>query len=172
MSDYILPVGIAILVSAAVLLIAFRNINKDRALGTKYDERQKIVRGKAYRFGFYVTVVANAALLILSTSTDAVRVLGYTAFMIPIIAGVTAQFSYCIFKDGYVGLNTNMTRFVIFMAFVAAFNLLLAVSAIANGTMLVDGTLRVPFLNLLVGIMALVMFADLLIKKLLDGREE
>lgn len=165
-----LAIGIA--VGLVLVIILLKALNKDGAVKTKYDERQQIVRGKAYKVGFYSGLIACAVMLFLSTGHFGVERLGFSGYFIPILAGVVGQVSYCIFKDGYVGLNTNMTRFIIIMALIGAFNLFIGIFAAIRGEMTADGMFQGPFINLLCGILFVIIFVELVVKKAIDAREE
>lgn len=161
-------VGLVVgLIITAILITIF---NKDGKLKTEYDERQKIVRGRAYKYGFYGMVIANAIMLLIFTSDVDLSVLGMAQYFIPILVGVVVQVTYCIFNDGYVGLNTNMTRFILIMAGVAAFNLFVGLGAQADGEISENGVLQGPFCNLLCAALFLIMAIELIIKKIMDGK--
>ncbi len=163
-------IGIAIGLIIAVLLIRF--FNTDKAVRTKYDERQQIIRGRAYRVGFYTTLIANGVILVAATGPSGVGPLGYCVFFIPIMAGLVAQISYSIFKDAYIGLNTNIHRFAIIMVIIGAFNMAIAVIAAANGELIRDGYFQGPFINLLCGALFIIIGIEFIIKKVMDSREE
>ncbi len=163
---------IGIIVGIILVIVLLKAINRDGKMKTKYDERQLRVRGEAYKFGFFAAVFANALLLVLSTTDYGVRIFGYTVFFIPILVGIIVQISYCIFKDGYVGLNTNMPRFMISMAFISAFNFFIAIMAMVRGGFIEDGVLQAPFLNLLCGILFIVLAAEIGIKMIMDQKGE
>ena len=160
-----------IIVGIILVIILIKVINKDGALRTKYDERQQIARGKANMYGFYTCLIACAVMLFLNTGNFGAEKLGYAGFFIPIMAGLVGQVSYSIFKDAYVGLNTNMTRFIIIMAAIGAFNLFFGIMAAVNGELIVDGQFKGPIINLLCGILFVIIFAELVIKKAIDARE-
>lgn len=69
------------LIITAILMTFF---NKDGRLKTQYDERQKSVRGRAYKYGFYGIVITNAILLIIATADIDLRILGMAQHFIPI----------------------------------------------------------------------------------------
>ena len=163
---------IGIIIGIILVIILLKVLNKDGAVRTKYDERQQIVRGKAYMCGFYSGLIACAVMLFLNTGNFGAEKLGYAGFFIPILAGVVGQVSYSIFKDAYVGLNTNMTRFILIMAFISAFNFFIGIMAAVNGELIVDGKFQGPVINLLCGILFVIIFIELIIKKAIDAREE
>ena len=160
-----------IVVGLIVVFFALRKLNDDGKAKTKYDERQKAVRGMAYTYGFWTILAVNALMLVISTTTFDIAVLGPCVYFLPIFAGIVVQVSYSIFNDGYVGLNTNMKKYTIFMIIVTVFNIGVALLAFINGKMFTNGRLQGPFLNLLCGLLFFVVAVDLLIKQAIDRRE-
>lgn len=161
-----------IIAGLLICYVVLKKINKNGKVRTDYDERQKVVRGKAYTWGFYGIVIANAILMLLSSVDGVIKMLGFSAFFIPIFVGIVVQISYSIFKDGYVGQNTNMTKYIIFMTLVSIINIGFGIYEIVDNTMMVDGVLQNGFLNLLCGALFIIMAIELIIKKVIDKRGE
>jgi hypothetical protein len=173
MGFYLAGVFIGITVGVVILIIALKFINKDGKLSTKYDERQLKARGEAYKYAFIATCISNGVILCFDlTKYDLVKLLGDTAFFIPILIGVVVHISYSIFTDAYIGLNNSVTRFMVFMLIVSAFNFLVGFSALANGELIKDNVLQPPFLNMICGFLFIIVAIELGIKKVIDSREE
>ena len=171
MSDLVIY-GVGIAVGLCIAFVALKKINSNGKVKTEYDERQKIVRGKAYTVGFYAAIITNAVLMLLSLIDGVTKMLGFSAFFIPIFVGIIAQMTYSIFKDGYVGQNTNMTKYIIFMTFISIINLGFGIGQIVTNTIIIDGVLQNGFINILCGTLFIVMAIELIIKKAIDKREE
>lgn len=168
---YALEVLVGVLVGLLLGVVFMKAINRDGKIKTEYDERQKEARGKGYMYGFWAIIIANALLFTFSNSFD-MTVLGSTVYFMPILVGVIVQVTYCIFKDAYVGLNNNMTRFVIIMSIVTVFNLFVGVKAYLDGELIKQGTVSSAFVNVLCGGIFLILTIELGIKKILDSRAE
>ena len=168
---YALGVFVGVLVGLLLVVVFMKAINRDGKIKTEYDERQKEARGKGYMYGFWSIIIANALLFTFSNSFD-MTVLGSTVYFIPILVGVIVQVTYCIFKDAYIGLNNNMTRFVIIMSIVTVFNLFVGVKAYLDGELVKQGTVSSAFVNVLCGGIFLILTIELGIKKILDSRAE
>ena len=171
MKAYTMGVLFGVIVGLILAAIFLKSMNKDGKMKTKYDERQKEARGRAYMFGFYGIVITNALFLILSTSYD-LGFLGLSLYFIPILVGIIVQITYSIFHDAYVGLNNNMTRFLVGMTFISAFNFFVGIMAYIHGELFVGNKLQGPFINLLCGCIFLILVVELGIKKLYDGKDE
>ena len=154
----------------AIALAAIASFNKDHKVRTKYDERQLRARGDAYRYGFFATVFSCFLLMVLDTA-DVLGILGYSTYFIAIIIGIVTQFTYSIFHDAYVGLNTNLKKYLIFMSVVGAINLFSGIMPLIGGEFMEDGHFGTSFINLLCGGLFLVLAGELVVKKILDKKE-
>ena len=172
--DLVFTICIVAAVMAVIIgmvFVALKLINKDGNATTKYDERQKRVRGEAYKYAFFAVIISNGLLMLTNIFGEAFESLGYNIFFVPIFVGIVVHVSICIFKDAYIGLNTNITKFMIFMFFISLFNLGLAVRAIVMNELIVDGKIQPPFLNLMCGSLFIVLGFELLIKMFIDKKE-
>ena len=167
----ILVWSLGLIIGIIFAIIIIKMFNKDGKAVTKYDERQKVVRGEAYKYGFFSILITCGILMVLNTQEGILNVLGDTLFFIPIIIGVIVQVTYSIFKDGYVGLNTNMKRFIIFMTLIGLLNLGLGILWIVKGEILVNGVLQSGALNLMCAFMFAVIAIELIIKSIIDKKE-
>ena len=167
----ILVWSLGLIIGIILAIIIIKMFNKDGKAITKYDERQKVVRGEAYKYGFFSILITCGILMVLNTQEGILNVLGDTLFFIPIIIGVIVQVTYSIFKDGYVGLNTNMKRFIIFMTLIGLLNLGLGILWIVKGEILVNGVLQSGALNLMCAFMFAVIAIELIIKSIIDKKE-
>ena len=171
MNYYMMGILVGIVVGLILTVIFMKSINRDGKLKTEYDERQKEARGRGYMYGFFATIITNGLLMVLSISCD-IEVLGISLYFIPILIGIIAQVTYCVFNDAYVGLNNNMTRFFVGMTFITAFNFFVGIKALKDGELIVDGKFQGAFVNILCGSIFLILIVEMLIKKLIDRNEE
>ena len=160
--------GIAIGLIIVVVIMKF--INKDGKFKTSYDERQKVIRGNAYKYGFYAMMIVLALELVIGTSITNIHNLGITEYFMPILVGAVIQVSYSIFNDGYEGLNTNMTKYVVVMVVVAGINFLGGTASIMESGLFINGLLNDSFINIMCGILCLIVFVELLVKRAIDNR--
>ena len=163
---------IGIMVGIVLVVAILKLINRNGKAKTEYDERQKLERGKAYMVAFYATIFTCAVMMTLHIFEVGIEVLGINAWFLPIIVGIITQVSYSVFHDAYEGLNTNMSRFFILMAFIGGFNLVFAVIAFVRNGLLKDGVVVPQFTNFLCGILFLILAVELLVKRVMDQRGE
>ena len=142
----------------------------DHKVRAEYDEMQKNIRNRGYMYGFYTILVFEALLCLIPSSVrlPAERIVVH---FLPIFLGVTVQASYCILKGAYVGLNTDLKRYWIVALAATAINFLSFFMAWKNGSLVVDGVLQAPFVNLLCALMFAVLGVFALLRKTADREE-
>ncbi len=166
-----LPVGI--MVGLVLVVIFLKYINRDKKIKTEYDERQKIARGRSYTYGFYALVISNVIMLVVgATNDEIIRILGMNAFFAPLMIGIIVQISHAIFNDCYMGLNNNLTRYMVVMTFISIFNFVCGIVPLVKDGFIQNGKLYISFINLEVGVMFIIICIEMGIKKAIDKRED
>lgn len=159
----------AICFGIGIALFSAKKMNKDNKVKTKYDERQLKIRGDAFKYGFFATLISNGLIMALAAS-GIEKFLGMNAYFIPIFIGIVVQMTYSVFKDAYFGMNNKRNNYLVFMAIIGLINFAIAILATVNGELIEDGVLQAPFLNYLCGGLFVVLAGDLLVKGLIDKK--
>jgi len=159
----------AICFGLGIALFSTKKMNKDHKVKTKYDERQLKIRGDAFKYGFFATLIANGLMMSLAAS-NLDKFFGMNAYFIPIFVGIVTQMTYSVFKDAYFGLNNKRKSYLIFMAFIGLINFAIAILATIEGELIKDGILQSPFLNYLCGGLFVILAGELFVKDLIDKK--
>ena len=163
-------IGIVIGLIACVVLFKISNTNhKSR---TEYDERQQEIRGKAYRYAFYVLAVYEAVMVCITIGEIPLPLGPAMQHALGIFISCTFLAAYCIKHDVYWGLNNNPKRYSIIFLVAGLINAIPVVASIASGTFFENGQVTSVLINLLALIMIVVIGVELLIKKAAARREE
>ena len=164
-----------IIIGLIIVVFILRYTNKDKALRTEYDEMQKIVRLRGYKYAFYTVIILEAVLAVCS----GIRVLDIHTLAVPIVVhflpillGVTVHAGYSIWNDAYVGLNTNMGRFIPVSIVISLVNLGVAFAGWRIGELYRDGMFQAQTVNLLCGLMFGILGVIALIRKAAGSRDE
>ncbi len=168
-------VAVGIVVGLILCVILFKVANTDNKTKTEYDERQKLIRGKAYMFGFYTLVAYEALMMCVSMSGVFIPIADYVLHLAGIMISIIVVCGYCIWNDVYWGLNNDPKKYAIIMVVAFLINVLAAVMGICNGDLMENGQVGFPMVNLLVAAMMVVVLIEILIKRLIDkgqSREE
>lgn len=162
---------VGVVIGLIIVVFVIKYINRNKRMTTEYDEMQKLIRGEGYKYAFYAVLILEAVLCVLTMGME-IPAEPYVLHFLTIFVGVTVQASYCIWKGAYIGLNTNLNRYIIIIALASAINFASAFMALRSGELFVDGKFQAPAINLLCGLMFVVIGAVGLAKKLSDREEE
>ena len=163
--------AVGVLVGLVIAVILLRYMNKDRKVRTEYDEMQKAIRNQGYMYGFY-TILIFEAILCLVPSFVRIPAEPIIVHFLPIFLGITVQASYCIWKDAYVGLNTNLNRYLAVAVIASLINFLSFFMAWKSGSLVIDGILQAPFVNLLCALMFAILGIVGLLRKSTEREAE
>lgn len=149
---------------ALVIYLSFKAQGKSGP--AKYDERQALARGKAYRLGFYVLSVymlANALYYLMTESQWADPVVNaFLGFYLGTMAFVVS----CIRNDAYFALNQHPRSSTLLFAVLAAMNLLSGLMNLWDGeSIFTDGMLNYLALNFMMALMFVVLLIALAVKR-------
>ena len=87
--------AMGVIVGLILVVLLFKYANRDGKVKTEYDERQKAVRGKAYRYAFYAVMIYEALVCWLSMGIELPAEQSVIHFF-GIFVGITVQACYCI----------------------------------------------------------------------------
>lgn len=160
-----------LVVGLIICIILFRYMNKDKKILTKYDERQEMARGRAYKYGFWAAMAAAAVVMIMDVAGITLAS-SFTKYFFIMFVGILVQITYSIFNDAYMGINTNKKRLMIISIIAGLCNLLGVIGNIKGGTFIVDGIISDAGSNLLCCILLVAAGIELLIKDRMDRKHE
>lgn len=163
-------VGVLFGLVFVLLIIAFAKTNNGEK--ARFDERQEVVRGRGFKYGFFTTLVAGGAMIILDLLDVSLFAELSVAMMVSLLCGIAVFASYCIWNDGYFALNERRRSLMTVFGIVGAMNIAIGVMNALSDELMVGGTLTVQCVNLACGVMFIVIFAVMLAKKIKDGRED
>lgn len=156
---YLIGLLVGVVFGLGIVALIIRFCRKDRRWRSKYDERQKVAMGKAYRDGFWTLIIAS---LIIMFIVDA----GFDKYLsdmilIACLLGLSVYVIGCIMRDAYMGLTDKPKRWVIAIAAAGFLNLFIALlpAITLSGNM--------SKVNLYVGIFALLMDAAYIIRQVM-----
>lgn len=155
---------VGLIIAVALLKVA----NTDRKIKTNYDERQKVIRYKGYMYGFYTVLIYQVVMVFVHIAGAQLPIEDYALDFTGILLGCIVLCTYCIWKGVYWGLNNDPKRYYIIFAVCIVFNLLPIVIPAINGTLLEDGKIGLPMLNIMVLIMMAVVLITLAVKGIAD----
>ena len=124
----------------------------------KYDERQLLARGEAFRGGFFTLLIMMAVVMIFEIAKvdlpiDNTALMGICAF-----SGMSVFIGISIWKHAYYALNENSKNIVIIFALIGTANIGIAIDNILSNKVVVDGVIQgYGCLNMMCGLLFVVV---------------
>ncbi len=161
-----------IITGCCVAVLLFKMMKKDRSAKCKYDERQQIVRGRGFQYGFFGWMAFNGFCIVADIGLEVHFMdLSMTLFC-GMVIGTAIYVSYSVWHDGYFSLNENPKRVLSILITATALNVACAVYRIHNG-LLEHGVLT--FLNganLMIAIVMVFLLAVMFVKWAAERRNQ
>lgn len=153
MTAYTLGVffGVAVGIAIALFLLIIsrtKHVNNSRFF-PKYDERQQVARGKAFRIGFFSFLVLLAIRAVLSDANVNLPLTPAALDITCILLGCLLQVIPAILMDAYVALNEQFHRVLALFVLLGVSNLLIGIRSLYTGSAFTNGKLNSSISNLL-----------------------
>lgn len=162
-----------VIVFIVVLIALLLIMRKDGSIKCKYDERQELVRGRAYRYAFFTMTICEVVFIFFNEDARLERyITSSLAIFIAFCVGVAVYASYCIWHEGYFGLNSNPGRALISFILLGVMNVVLGIIAWNDGSCFEDGALSFGFSNFVCGILSLWVSVMVALKWAQDRKED
>ena len=130
----------AALLFVVVLFVLLYSRRKGRSCDA-YDERQQLIRGRAYRFGFFSTLVLGLAVMVAGS-------LGLYRFAAPsfcffaaLFGGIVAFAVYCVLRGAYLTAKDSFRSRAGLFGLIVVINAAVTVLRAADGELFEDGVL-------------------------------
>lgn len=166
-SGILLGVGVSIVI-LIVLLVNFRT---DKKLKAKYDERQELIRGKGYKYAFFITIIYYGVFYLVSMTNVDLGNWNHTIIFAGIILGVIVYADYAIINDGYFALNEKSASYIGLFSVLSFINIFAGIIYIVDGIENNVPVDEINYTNMLAGLLLLEILIVLSIKKSIDSKE-
>ncbi|MBO4762013.1 MAG: hypothetical protein J5499_01170 [Lachnospiraceae bacterium] len=172
--DWGLWIMIAVVLIMIIGMIVVSRRDGNRAPENEvFDERQKMIRGDGYKWGF-VSMICYFMIYAIIISASG-HTIGEPELMIFIglEIGLVVCAVYCILRDALIGVNRSF-KFVVFMdAFCLLAQLIGYLRERANGALLIEnGKLTSTALPLSIAVSFMIILVALLVRRHYQKREE
>ena len=136
----------------------------------KYDERQKIEQGKAFKIGFWTILFTVQALICLNEFWPSIFGENPIFYEIAILLGMVTYVIYCILHESYFAINQKSTGYIIIFAVLALINLVISIVNTIHGQMVVNGVITFRVLNPLCTIVMIVIIVTIFAKRIANSK--
>lgn len=169
---YAMGVGAGILMGLLCVAVILAWTKKGRSVKCQFDERQELIRGRGAKYGFFTLLFCNLVMFTLELAEVPIFADTEVLTAMTCLIGICVYVVYCIWHEGYFALNENRGRLIAVFAVITILNFACGAMNIAHGEMIEDGRLTFRCINLLCGIVFLVIFATMLLKKICEDRKD
>jgi MFS family permease len=157
MSDvlyYVMGIFAGLAVAAVVLLLRTRSRkSKGVVPAEKYDERQQLARGKAFKAAFFILMIYTAIQGMLATLLGLVWCDMLTSAVIGICLALTVFLIISILNDAYITLQESPSRAISIFVACSMMNLVVGISTAEKEAVIAGGQLTYHALNLIIAAM-------------------
>ncbi len=166
---FILAIG-CVMYAVLMTLIIFRMCHEGKP---EYDERQKLVNGKAYEYGFYTMLVLSVIYVLAWFMGIADEFLspGVAVMLITLIVAAVVGI-YNVINDGYIAVNAYEERVIATLSAILAVNILATIGGIRTGSLIKDGKLGISSVNAFCGLLMLALIVAIVIRKARNKKED
>lgn len=169
-TEYRIGLIFGVVFGLLLVILLLKITKKDGSIKCKFDERQEMARGRAFKYGFFTLMICNGAYALLDEAFSGLPVTGSAASGIIIVIGAGVMISYSIWQDAYFSLNENRKRLMAVFGILGLVNLALGIFGILDGRSFQNGVVNFQITNLLCAVLFLIIFVELAAKQVVDGR--
>lgn len=174
MAGYALGVFLVLFAAIAIWVFVRKMSTTDGRTKCSFDERQELVRGKGFKYGFFTLIIYDMAICCVAGAYPEVLsfVDAQLQMFIGVVLSVVVFACYCIWNEGYFALNEHPKRLLIIFAFVAILNTIIGIINAIDGMYVVEGVLTFSCSNIVCAAMFYIIFVVLLMKTISNKKEE
>ncbi len=161
--NYLAGLAVGFILVGLVLFLIRRFSTKKSCSKNKYDERQELIRGRGFKYGYFTTLMLNAISLAFTLSVEGTFLKKYYALISfgILCLSVLVYVVYCILNDSYFPLNQKASSMIVIFALILICNLVVFI---------IHPFKTQSFMNLMCAIMFLIIIVTISIKKIVDNK--
>lgn len=163
---------LAAIIGVVFIYILRKYTRTDNATKCKYDERQQLVRGIGFKYGFFTFTFYNIAAAALISLRKKQYIDHAALMLIGILISTFVYAVFCIWKEGYFSLNENPKYVIITFSAIALLNFGIGWRSYLRGLMFENGVLTSHCINFLCGILIILLFPVMAAKHISKQKEE
>lgn len=165
-------VTMGILVGLVIAIIIIKICNTNGKFKTDYDERQKIMIGKSYKYAMISAWVMMGIYIVLDIGGIKIPMDNSLAIFSMLFVSLMVHTSYSVWTDAYFGSNSNNKRYAIMSVVITLVNIAATCAYIKGGELIVDGVLTFKAINAECALMFLILGVEFFIKGIMDKNSD
>lgn len=158
-----------VVVAIAVLLLRYVFKKKGGVLCGEYDERQKAIQGRGYKYAYFTLMIAVVAGGLFDAWMGVKWIELFPFAVLCLWLSLCVFVTYCIAKDAYVSFQAKRKVLILIFALSALMNLGIALMEILCGDgIITGGCLNLSSANLFTGVASLQIAIALCVRAVYD----
>ena len=162
-------VGIAVAIGIFAVIAA---IGKKRGRRGEFDERQELIRGKAYQHAFFAVMLYSALYGLLVVTAERPLMEDGLSALVAMFVGVVVFAVESIARDAFFTAKNRPKSYIILYAAVIFSQLVNAVGNIREGGLVQDGVLTMKVLPLVCAAVFAIVLAAIIVKAVQPQKED
>lgn len=116
------------------IVIAFATKGKKCTAQGILDERQRLIQGNAYRYGFFTLAAAECVYATMDGMFE-LPIESWVGNIGCVLLGCLVNVMYCIWKDAYFGLHANKKQILLLMIILGISNTMQTICKLTDGVL-------------------------------------
>ena len=174
-TSYLWGVAVGVLVGVIIVAIAF-TYNKKKTgsvVGGDFDERQQLLRGKAFQAGFFTMMIFSFLYWVLVRLVLERPLMedGLSA-LVSVMVGVGVFGFYCILHDAFFTVQNKPRNYIILFAATTLCQIPAAINNIQNGRVVENGVLTFGVIPIVCAVLFLGILTAIVCKMIAMRKED
>lgn len=162
---YMIGFGSGIIIVGVMFLLGALLYKKKNPGPCKYDERQELARGKAFKVGFFTLLFYNVIYGMATVVTEMEIFDTMAAMITGVFLSLGVFACNCIWNDAYMSLNEKPGSVCAVLGCMGGINFLCGIASVISGDMIENGQITFHFVNLMCGVVMLFLLVVFVIKQ-------
>ena len=168
MMDYLLPILILVFIFAFVRIISTRAKSK----GCGFDERQELIRGRAFKYAFFSILIYVASYGPISALLEKDFMTTSTALFVGIFIALIVFAVYNIWNESFFALKQTPINFILLFSITAICSGYSGICSIRDGSIMENGLLTLECMSVVASIAFAIIVITMLIKIIINKKAE
>lgn len=138
----------------------------------QFDERQELIRGKAYKNAFLAVISYGALYISASLLIEKEFLTTSVALIIGMFVGLVVYAVYSIWNEAFFSLNQTPKTYIILLICTAFLNAQSGINTIIDGSIVANGTLALKSISLICAVALTIILMTMLVKIVINKKAE
>jgi hypothetical protein len=168
MTDLLLLIIIFIFIFAFILIVSRFAKNKN----CNFDERQEIIRGRAYKYAYFAYLIYGAGYGAVSSLLEKDFMTTSTAFMVGLYISLIVFAVYNICNEAFFAFNQKPVSYILIFSITTLCSGYSGITSIIDGSIIENGVLTLDCIGVISSITFAIILIAMLLKMIINKKAE